>query len=533
MKTIMENPKTATERTGAGGRERSIILLLNGSERVIRIITFLNLCFMFILNHFTLLIGDDYTYCFSFASGRDRITSPIQILPSMAAHYGNMNGRLIVHGISQLMLMLPPGLFDVLNAGVFCLLCVIIYDYIWKLNHETHNALLYLAVVAALWRFVPSFGQVFLWLDGSCNYLWSIVLLLIYIKPLFIDQNPLSKRHLFTEQNSVFRRRLLMGLYICAGFIMGELIESASFAVMVFFLIWPLYTFAIRKKKEKLWMILPAFTMLPAYLFMILSPATVSGKIDEHINLRTGFLKACDKYLFSFRLLIIAGAIMIVFLAVFQIASVRMTEALIWGCLSFGMNCMYSVASYYPGRSMLGSAVFLIIATGLLMAGIFDNGFILLNKERPYLNRKAAVDNMKPDNRMTAANDLADCFTKQNKQNRQVRRSDYYSSLISLLAAVYVCAFVVYQASILMVIGTKDIYHSWEQMRSNETYIRREVSKGNLDVTIDTIQTSTYYSAAKGIMYVDTSSAEAWPNQDMAKYYGAAHIIGNNVSPSQ
>ena len=84
-----------------------------------------------------------------------------------------------------------------------------------------------------------------------------------------------------------------------------------------------------------------------------------------------------------------------------------------------------------------------------------------------------------------------------------------------------------------MVIGTKDIYHSWEQMRSNETYIRREVSKGNLDVTIDTIQTSTYYSAAKGIMYVDTSSAESWPNQDMAKYYGAAHIIGNDVSPSQ
>ena len=194
---------------------------------------------------------------------------------------------------------------------------------------------------------------------------------------------------------------------------------------------------------------------------------------------------------------------------------------------------MYSVASYYPGRSMLGSAVFLIIATGLLMAGIFDNGFILLNKEKPYLNRKAAVENMKPDNRMTAANDLADCFTKQNKQNRQVRRSDYYSSLISLLAAVYVCAFVVYQASILMVIGTKDIYHSWEQMRSNETYICREVSKGNLDVTIDTIQTSTYYSAAKGIMYVDTSSAESWPNQDMAKYYGAAHIIGDDVSPAQ
>ena len=525
----MNDPKIATERP-TGGRECPTILLFNESEKVIWIITFLNLCFMFILNHFTLMIGDDYTYCFSFAGSRDRITSPIQIIPSMAVHYRKINGRLIVHGISHLMLMLPPVLFDILNAGVFCLLCVIIYDYIWKINHETHNVLLYLTVVAALWSFVPSFGQVFLWLDGSCNYLWSLVLLLIYIKPLLRDQKPMSTRGLSTSHNSVLHRRLLKVLYICAGFIMGGLIETTSFAILGFFLIWWLYTLAIQKKKDRLWMILPSFTMLPAYLFMILSPATVSEKIDDHINLRNGFLKVYERYLLHFRLLIISGALMIVFLTLFQIASVRIIEALVWACLSFGMNCMHSVASYYPGRSLLGSAVFLIIATGILLAEIFDNGFILLNEGVPYQNRKATVDKMKPANRTTTADDSADCSAKQSKQ---IRRFDHYSHLISLLLAVYACAFVIYQASFLTVIGTKDIYQAWRQMELNETYIRKEVSKGNLDITVDTIRTSTYYSVANGITYVDTNSADAWPNPDMAKYYGAAHIIGNDVSPVQ
>ena len=218
---------------------------------------------------------------------------------------------------------------------------------------------------------------------------------------------------------------------------------------------------------------------------------------------------------------------MIVFLAVFQIASVRIIEALIWACLSFGMNCMHCVASYYPGRSMLGSAVFLIIANGILLAEIFDNGFILLNKGVPYQNRKATVGNIKPANRMTTADDPADCFAKQNKQ---IRHFDYCSHLISLLLFIYICAFVIYQVLLLSVLGTKDIYHSWEQMRLNEKYIRQEIAKGNQDIAVDTIRTSTYYSAANDLKYLDTLNTEAWPNQDMAKYYGAASIIGNDVS---
>ena len=447
------------------------------------------------------MIADDYTYCFSFAGSRDRITSPIQILPSLTSHYRYINGRLIVHGISHLMLMLPPVFFDILNAGMFCLLCFIIYDFIWKINHDTHNALLYLTVVAVLWCFTPSFGEVFLWLDGSCNYMWSIVLLLFYIRPLLKNPNTLLSP-------------LLKVLYICTGFIMGGLIESVSLAVMGFFIIWPLYLYVIKKKRDKLWMMVSAFTMLPGYLFMILSPATVSGKIDKEIHLESNFLKVCYLYRRSFQWLLIAGILMVAFMAMFKITTERFVEVLIWICLSFGMNCMHCIASYFPKRSMLGPEVFLIIADGILLAEIFDYGLPVLSEGKSFQHANAISGGTV-------------------RESTRIKHIDYFSYLICFLISVYMCAFTIYQASLLTLIGTRDIYHSWEQMRRNELYILQEVEKGNLEITIDTIQTSTYYSVAHSIEYIDTQNVNETANKDIAKYYGASRIIGRATTPTQ
>ena len=51
----------------------------------------------------------------------------------------------------------------------------------------------------------------------------------------------------------------------------------------------------------------------------------------------------------------------------------KLTEAALWVFLSFGMNCMLSIAAYRPGRSMAGSAMFLIIADGILLSVLFDH----------------------------------------------------------------------------------------------------------------------------------------------------------------
>ena len=70
---------------------------------------------MLLCNHWTDLIADDYRYCFSYADDT-RIESVAQIFPSMAAHRQSMNGRVVPHFLVQLFLMLPKGIFDVVNA---------------------------------------------------------------------------------------------------------------------------------------------------------------------------------------------------------------------------------------------------------------------------------------------------------------------------------------------------------------------------------------------------------------------------------
>ena len=52
--------------------------------------------FMMIANFLTPLIADDYSYHFSFLTGR-RITGIFQIFPSLISHANNMNGRLVAH----------------------------------------------------------------------------------------------------------------------------------------------------------------------------------------------------------------------------------------------------------------------------------------------------------------------------------------------------------------------------------------------------------------------------------------------------
>lgn len=70
---------------------------------------------LLILNYFTPMIVDDYNYSFSFSTGQ-RITNPLQIIPSMLAHYNIQGGRLLVHALAQLFLMLPGWLFDIINT---------------------------------------------------------------------------------------------------------------------------------------------------------------------------------------------------------------------------------------------------------------------------------------------------------------------------------------------------------------------------------------------------------------------------------
>lgn len=446
---------------------REINTSLNTSSKTIYALITLVYIIMFAFNRLTPFLVDDFSYLYSYADGK-RITSIGQIFPSMLKHYYTMNGRLVIHGIVQFMLMLPPIVFDLLNAGIFCLLCWTVYEYTWKIHHKEHNAFLFLAIVGSIWAFVPQFGQVFLWLDGACNYMWSTTLLLLYVRPVLTDW-PHRKKYLF------------WAFYIITGFIMGGLLETVSFAVMVFFVLWAVCQRLFLQIKIDLWRICPAFVMLPGYLLMTTSPALKANKVGTKIYIGSKFVEAYEQYITTLKWLLIFGLIMAVILLTLNAANNRLWQAAVWFCLSFGMNCMHSVTTYYPKRSMIGVSLFLIIADGFLLSGLLENDQIKVRNE--CMNRV-----------------LANCL----------------------------CSLALILAMFRFVPGSYDIYQTWKQIHRNEVYIQNEVASGRLEVTISTVLSETEYSGVNGLKYIDTNTYDTWPNNTMAKYYGAERIYGRN-----
>ncbi|MBO5555943.1 MAG: hypothetical protein J5927_02045 [Oscillospiraceae bacterium] len=136
---------------------------------------------MFVLTSMSPLAMDDYNYCYNFEDF-SRITNPLQIIPSMAAHRVRPNGRVFAHGMVQLFMLMPKGVFNLCNAGNAVLLAVLFARYFpekkpWEL------VLLLACGAMIVWNFSPSFGHTFLWLDGALNYSWALTVLLLFLWP--------------------------------------------------------------------------------------------------------------------------------------------------------------------------------------------------------------------------------------------------------------------------------------------------------------------------------------------------------------
>jgi hypothetical protein len=136
---------------------------------------------MLALNLLTPLLADDYLYAFSFATG-ERITSVGDIFPSLAAHAATMNGRLTPHFFVQLFVMLPRWIFAILNSFVYLALLLGMVRLSARVG-ERYPWRLLLIVSGAVFLLPPAFGQSFLWLAGSVNYLWCDALMVWLLVP--------------------------------------------------------------------------------------------------------------------------------------------------------------------------------------------------------------------------------------------------------------------------------------------------------------------------------------------------------------
>ena len=152
---------------------------LEGSEAV-RGVIFIALLLMiglsmYLLNVHMPVILDDFDFAISWATG-EKLTSIADIVASQMVHYRIWGGRL-VQFFSQLFMYWGDGVFNVLNTLMYLVLLLEIYAiarparrFCWTLILLEHIILL---------NMLPFFGTVFLWMCGSCNYLFGTSLALI------------------------------------------------------------------------------------------------------------------------------------------------------------------------------------------------------------------------------------------------------------------------------------------------------------------------------------------------------------------
>lgn len=414
---------------------------------------------MLLLNMHTLYLADDYTYFFSFADGKP-MESVLQIIPSMQAHAGISNGRLIAHSFVQFFAILPRWVFDIVNAGMFmaqiALLCYI-SGYGVK-----RNAFFSAVVFSAIWMYQPLFGQVNLWQDGSCNYLWGIVVCLLFLLPFI---------RMFCAESG----ELLSGGWKKAGFLLlafaaGAYYENTSAAAIFIAMLLTAMTAFFRKRNVSGYVFAAILCACMGYISIYMAPAQLENKAAEmsFYVLFQNLIRAVEVYE-EFGILLLAYAVMLILNISQRTDLKRNLLSLAFLAGSLAANFIMVFASYYKERTAASAVIFLVAADGIALYSLLEN----------LRYRTAGV-----------------CI---------------------MAVALIVCI-------PDFLVGVADIRDNYVRMKNNEAYIYACKDQGKLDIELENVVGSTEQSPVFEIKYLDTESPDEWPNNDMARYYGLNSI---------
>ena len=379
---------------------------------------------MFLLNHYTFYAADDYSYMNSFATHK-KIQTVWDIFPSMYAHAKGMNGRLVAHFFVQLFLLLPSGIFDV------------------------------------VWYFAPAFGQTMLWLDRSCNYLWGCTFSLYYLYPFMK----------LAKNEKVMEGKIQKILFLVAGFAMGDYLETASFGTIVLAVLLLAYHRWMKKEKIPVWGMGSVLTMLAGFLFMMTAPGTLKNKVATSglHGYVDNFINAMDLYVEHLLILLLILIVLIVCSVILEWYK-KTWIALFFLAASLITNFMHTVASYYPERNMLSSALFLIV------------GILIMVEE--FWHRKIGI------------------------------------------AVTCSCWILLVFFTVQFFHGSWDIYNTYAKCMARDRLAKEQIAAGEKNLTLPVVIPETEYAALKGLADLDAADRYAWNNAAMAAYYQVESIIG-------
>lgn len=418
--------------------------------------------FMLLLNTLTPYVADDYVYRLSFYGDKLPITHFTDLFPSLYQHSLSMNGRVISHFFEQFFMLFPKVVFNICNSFVFAALVYLLYRIINQGSRKKGRCLLLIGIFAALWQYLPVFGQVALWQVGSINYLWGLLGAVLFLTPYFCyyaDRPSLThgwQRVLFCIMAVPF------GMYI----------EVASFIGILLAVLLLLFGRAVRGTSLRTWLWAPVGCAAVGYVLLMLMPAQIAAKQSVlSLTVLMGHFATATAMLRTHALpLLVLWAVFAVLAYYAHISRERMVLSALMVLGALAANYMLIAAKYYPDRCASMTVMLLILAVGLLIVPLIDTSYAPI-----------AVS---------------------------------YGALLAVL-----CAF-------SMFAGAQDILLCRMAVSAREQTVAECLESGERDIKLKLIYPETAYSAFYGVVDLNTETTETWPNRQMAEYYGVDTILG-------
>lgn len=293
---------------------------------------------------------DDYDFSVNWATGE-----PITIagLPeSLGAIYQAWSGRMIAHGIAQLFLCMNEVWFDAANTLTYLLLLLMMYT-LAKPKGKRFLWWIWVAAHAALFWLVPFFGTVFLWLEGSCNYLWCMVVALV---PLCVQKS--------MAEGGFFSRFGWMSIPVC--FLAGWTYENTAcgvFALIAALLVIQRW----QKGNVGFWQIAALIAEGVGIAMLLLAPGNFV-RLDTYENVRPFILELLVRFAKATAYgSVYAGPFLLILIfvtALERVCAIKrqgvFTAILLFGALAGAYSMVASPV--YSDRSWLCVLVFLLIA---------------------------------------------------------------------------------------------------------------------------------------------------------------------------
>lgn len=276
-------------------------------------------------------------------------------------HYFNWGGRTVAHTLAQILLVFPKAVFNILNSFIYTALIYLIYLHgcFNKDNKDNKdNSYMLLLIHLILWFIIPVFGQSFIWLVGSCNYLWTTVIILYFL--WLYRRNTLSEKW----YNLLFM--FILGLL--AGWT-NENTSAGLIIILVFSLIInKVETRKFELSKTRLFGIIGT---LAGFIIMICAPGNYirSAEFKDDTFIIIKIIKRTLDITNNLENIILPLLIVIIILISLKIYHKKKIEKETYTFILGGFAAIYAMvlSPTFPERAWTGAIIFFVIAIVILV----------------------------------------------------------------------------------------------------------------------------------------------------------------------